>query len=175
MQVSQTPYLYGRVSLIWGPFHTMAKFREERRLDQWICINAQSPSSRPSHSRPTSFGRRLQKSLGGSTFRPLQPCLGRAKCSSQTSVERPSFFWRSIILIDIFNPKASPLDLGIVWSGPENQNTLLYIQTNTKQVTQMTIKSDPMWYETRVIHPITASFFNQPPFLQSTILGPHNN
>ena len=29
-----------------GPVHTMAKLREEKRLDQWKCKNAQSLSSR---------------------------------------------------------------------------------------------------------------------------------
>ena len=44
-----------------GPVHTLAKLREEKRLDQWKCRIAQSPSSHPSHQRPKSKGRRLQK------------------------------------------------------------------------------------------------------------------
>ena len=54
-----------------GPVQTMGKLREEKRLDQLKCKNAQSPSSRPSHKRPKSKERRLQKSLGGKTFRKL--------------------------------------------------------------------------------------------------------
>ena len=47
--------------------------------------------------------------------RPLEPSIGRAKCSTQTSVKRPNFFQRLIILIYFFSPKTYPLD--IVWYG----------------------------------------------------------
>jgi len=124
----------------------MAKLWEEKRLDQWKCRNVQSPSSRPSHQRAKSKGRRLQKSLGGSTSRKLW----RQEFGLSSKMLNPNFYreakhfsieifkiWQWIILIFIFQPKgfsswhslvqksdASPLDLGIVWTGP---NFLHYI------------------------------------------------
>ena len=39
----------GNHNIQLGLVHTMAKLREEKRFDQWKCINAQNSSSRPSH------------------------------------------------------------------------------------------------------------------------------
>ena len=43
------PTEYVNARWMQGPVQTMAKLRDKKRLDQWKCINAQSPSSRPSH------------------------------------------------------------------------------------------------------------------------------